>query len=828
MKLLIKIWNKLTQNGCSENTEIEQRKFIIFTNLLFVTTLVAFIFFAPIIYWLKVFSLQKYILSTALILFSYTAVFILIFNHKIIVGKNCLLLLVFASLFFYDVQVGKWAGIHLYYLPLFLSTLFIFSWDKEKKWILVYFILTLIIIAATEIFKLSYTEIQYAGNWLVKHFYLYNSSLTLCFITLNAYIILKENNDNLQLQKQSKLDVQSLIDNTKGYIWSINDKYELIAFNISAKILLKLQYGIDCFEGYNMKNILALPNSPKEFLSIYERALKGESLVEEYFSNNNYFEIQASPLFDTEGNKNGATFHSRIISAKKLGEQNLMQAKINLETLIDSIGNSTWSLTKEYKIIAASNLYKSDMKKIFGVTITPGFDISTLFDSPNYPHEWKEQYIKVFKGESLFIDYIFEDEYFELNAVPIKNIHKEVVGAVFFSRNITYRKNIEKELDKARIHAEEATVAKAQFLSNMSHELRTPLNGIIGLTNILLSEEYLPSQAHHLETLKYSSDHMLVLINDILDYNKIEAGKILLENDSFNLNEVVDKIHSFFSWEANKKGINFKVACAKELNIQVKGDVTRLRQVITNLISNAIKFTEKGYVYFYISIIETLAEKTFKIRFSIKDSGIGIEKEKLTQIFESFSQADASTIRKYGGSGLGLTISKKLIELMGSTLQVESELGKGSDFWFDLVFEKSTNIEHPKQIPTSNNYERLKGLHILIVEDNPVNMLVVSKILETKLVKISKAKNGSEAVEMMLKHTYDLVLMDLQMPIMDGKTATEKIRSLKIDTPIIALTANIEENLKIDLKNIGIYEVIQKPFVPADLYNKISSILESN
>ncbi len=496
-----------------------------------------------------------------------------------------------------------------------------------------------------------------------------------------------------------------------------------------------------------------------------------------------------------------------------------------METLVDSIGNSTWSLTKDYKIIAASQLYISDMKRIFGVDIIPGFDVSTLFGTPNYPSEWIKQYDTVFSGQNLFLDYVFDDEYLELNAVPIRNVNKEVVGAVFVSRNITYRKNTEKELDKARIKAEAAIVEKAQFLSNMSHELRTPLNGIIGLTNILISEETLPSQTNHLEVLKYSSDHMLVLINDILDFNKIEAGKVVLENDGFNLLETIEKMKSFFSWEASSKGLQFEVKADTILNRTVKGDVTRIRQVLTNLISNAIKFTENGFVIFSVEILEQLSDKQCKLRFSISDSGIGIENNKLEKIFESFGQADQTTIRKYGGSGLGLTISKRLIALMGSELKVESTPEKGSKFWFDLVLDCSVTEQILPVQKNINDMLAFKQLSVLVAEDNPINMLVVCKMLEKWNVVVHKAKDGAEAVELVGKNKFDLILMDLQMPVMDGLTATKLIRDQNDRIPIIALTATTDESLTQNLHEKGINDIVQKPFVPEDLYNKIKTLV---
>ncbi len=828
MKLLQKVWVKLMANGYKPDLDEMYAKNIEYFNVLFAITFSAYVLFAILVFFIQILSIPVFFLSSTVMFLGFAAVYYLTGKHKILAAKNLSLFLVFIGVFFYNITIGKWAGVNLYYFAFFSASVNLFYHKKERPWLILHLLLPAVLMLVTEVYHLYTNTDGQVGAGLSNFIYGFNFCMTLLIISFSALALIKENILVQRSLKSAKLNVQSLIDNTQGYIWSIDMDFKLIAYSNTYKEIIKKHYGIDCYEGIDVKVILELPNNPQGIRDIYKAVLKGESLGAEYFSNNNYFEIQASPLFNEHGQQTGATFHSRLINARKIREQELQQAKINLETLIDTVGNSTWSLTKDYKIIAANKMYIGDMKRIFDVDIKPGFDISELFDLPNYPDGWQAQYETVFGGQNLFLDYTFEDEYFELNGVPTRNINNEIVGAVFFSRNITERKMIEQELTKAKVNAEEATVAKAQFLSNMSHELRTPLNGIIGLTNILISETYLPSQTNHLEVLKYSSDHMLVLINDILDFNKIEAGKVVLENDAFNLLETLEKMYSFFSWEASSKGLEFEIKVSNDVNRMVKGDVTRLRQVLTNLISNAIKFTEKGKVIFAVDILEKIGEKTCRMRFSIADTGIGIAGDKLEQIFESFGQADPSTIRKYGGSGLGLTISKKLTALMGTTLQVESKIGVGSKFWFDLTFEC---LETAQVLAVQKNINEIKGfedMHILVVEDNAVNMMVVSKMLVKWNATVSKASNGLEAVELAAKNKYNIILMDLQMPVMDGLTATSLIRNTNNNTPIIALTATTDESLTNSLSQKGINDVVQKPFVPEDLYNKIIAATSGN
>jgi signal transduction histidine kinase/CheY-like chemotaxis protein len=822
LKLLL---HTLKHTGSSAGTTAAQLKNIVFTNTLLNISFFAYLLFAILIFFVQAFEVKMYFISTGLLLLGFFAGYILMGVKKLKLAKNALLLVIYCGIFFYDFNLGKWAGVHLYYFAFFFAAANIFSWKSERPWLLLHLFLPVLLIIITERYGLKPNSQVSPGNMVHGFIYVFNFCMSFFIIGLNAFLILKENDKFQESLTLSKLNVQSLIDNTRGYIWSINNNYELMACSKAYKDIIRHHYGVDSAEGLKVDILFNYPNNPKAMEVIYARALKGESFTEEYFSNNNYFEIQAAPLFDIGGRQTGATFHSSIITQRKLGEQELQQAKINLQTLIDSVGNSTWSLTKEYKIIAASQVYKDDMKRIFGVEVGAGFDVSQLFLLPNYPDEFREQYKTVFSGKNVSVDYFFQDEHFELNAVPIKNVQSEVIGAVFFARNITYRKKTEAELTMAKIKAEEATVAKTQFLSNMSHELRTPLNGIIGLTNILLSEAVLPSQAKHLEVLKYSSDHMLLLINDILDFNKIEAGKVTLEHEPFNLLETIEKVHSFFYSEAAAKSIFFEAKADTEMNRLVKGDVTRLRQVLTNLIGNAIKFTEKGAVIFSVQVLNYLSDKQCSLRFSISDTGIGIASDKLDRIFERFGQEDQHTTRKYGGTGLGLTISKKLIELMGSKLEVESTSGKGSRFWFDITMECSAEKPAVAEQKKITDLKPFNNLHILVAEDNPINMIVANKILEKWNVQVSKAVNGQEALELASQNKYDLILMDLQMPVMDGLAAVDHIRQFNTTIPIIALTATSYETMLTDLHSKGLNDFVQKPFKPEELHSKISKAL---
>ena len=380
------------------------------------------------------------------------------------------------------------------------------------------------------------------------------------------------------------------------------------------------------------------------------------------------------------------------------------------------------------------------------------------------------------------------------------------------------------ELMKAKQKAETASKAKSRFLSNMSHELRTPLNGIIGASNLLMQEQYLPDQKSHLEILKYSSEHMMVLINEILDFNKIEAGRFELENVPVNMRAFLRKLETTFSAQAHTKGLMFLLDVDENLEAEFLTDETRLNQVLSNLLSNAIKFTHKGGITLGARKISSSSKKSV-VQFMVQDTGIGIPAHKQQEVFESFTQADTDTTRKYGGTGLGLAISKRLVSLFSGELQLKSDEGKGSTFYFTLELEINENAkmyindERVKQLPA---FDRLC---VLIAEDNVVNMAVARKFLTKWGIEVHEAVNGIEAVEKFRNGNFDLVLIDLEMPEMDGITALSEIRKVQPSVPAIAFTAAVYEDMRIDLLKKGFMDVVPKPFRPEDLHSKIQRLL---
>lgn len=477
---------------------------------------------------------------------------------------------------------------------------------------------------------------------------------------------------------------------------------------------------------------------------------------------------------------------------------------------------------------------------------------SNFFDYFTEPEKAREVYLEVFekgfvKNYPLTIkDHQLTDVLF--NGSVFKDKAGKVLGVVVVARDVSVEKKIASELRHAKVfaelatrHAEEAKYvaeeakvnaesamrlaenavkSKQQFLSNMSHEIRTPMNAIIGFTKVVLKTELSVKQKEYLLAIKLSGDALIVLINDILDLAKVNAGKMTFEQIPFKPYSSVAAMLQLFEPKTDEKNLVLIKHYDSRIPEVLLGDPVRLHQIILNLVSNAVKFTDTGSITVSVKLLNE-CENTVKIEFSVTDTGVGIESGKILNIFENFQQASSITTRMYGGTGLGLAIVKQLVESQGGTVSVTSEIDKGSTFSFILEFEKTnTEIESDKKIDTLTT--DLKNIRVLVVEDVPLNQLLMRTLLDDYGFGCDIAVNGKVAIEKMETNVYDIILMDLQMPVMNGFEATDYIRNtLKSKIPIIALTADVTTVDLAKCMSVGMNDYISKPVDERILYNKI-------
>ncbi|HEV7348919.1 response regulator [Telluribacter sp.] len=400
--------------------------------------------------------------------------------------------------------------------------------------------------------------------------------------------------------------------------------------------------------------------------------------------------------------------------------------------------------------------------------------------------------------------------------VPFKrNARGKVSQVLGTAIDITERKKAEKELIQAKKDAEEAARIKAEFLSTMSHEIRTPMNAIIGFTELLLKENFTGNNLQNLRTIQYSAENLMVILNDVLDFSKIEAGKLSLENLEFDLSEKLNYFRTAFQGKAQDQNIELRINSGPEVPRMLMGDPYRLNQIIMNLLGNALKFTQKGYVEVMVSLEKDLNDSV-ELRFEVRDTGIGISEKKINEIFDSYAQVHTNDANRYfGGTGLGLTITQKITSLMGGSIRVQSTLGEGSVFTVRLPFRKVTQRKVKTIVPAPGDPFSLKGYSILVAEDTIANQLLLKHLLEKWEADYMICNNGEEVLRTLEERGFDLILMDIQMPVMDGITAMKSIRKdmpRHQHVPVIAFTADTFARKNPDLVECRFDDFVTKPF----------------
>lgn len=639
---------------------------------------------------------------------------------------------------------------------------------------------------------------------------------------------LKAKTEELTGYFSSSLDMFCIAD-TKGYFRRLNPEWEnTLGYPISeleGKLFLDYVHPDDIEQTLTAVSELKAGNNVTSFTNRYRR--KDGSY--------RWIEWRSTPA--------GTLIYAaaRDITERKQMEEELKKRDRYQRALIDNFPFMVWLQDIEGRFLSVNKPFADATQK------GSADDITGLTDFDVWPRELAESYVKDDRAvlESLKAKNIEEivlvqgvPTWFETYKSPVLSHNGELFGTVGFARDITYRKRAEEELretnhrleeaiqraNEMAAQAEHANMAKSEFLANMSHEIRTPMNGVIGMTGLLFETDLTEKQRKYAEIIKSSGETLLSLINDILDFSKIEARKIEIECLEFNIIELVESIVDILSSKAFAKKIYMNYHISNEIPPLLKGDPHRLRQIITNLIGNAIKFTEEGGVSIKVHQLSQ-AGPMVTLKFEIQDTGIGISEENMRKLFSPFVQADGSITRKFGGTGLGLAISKSLTELMGGNIGVESKPGQGAKFWFTLTFEKLDSSKLPlseQSLSKAETYQSeslYDNMKILVVDDNEINLVVALGILKNLNCQADSAQDAETAIKMLNLFKYDMIFMDIQMPEMDGLTATGIIRKMPppfCNMPIIAMTAHA---LKGDMERFlkaGMSDYVSKPVSPDD------------
>jgi len=678
----------------------------------------------------------------------------------------------------------------------------------------------------------------------------FKTLLIICLISISLILIILIDfyYRNGNLRKLAEKDTHQLEVKYKNLVEDLG--IGLLTIDLNGNITF-INKRITLFSGYNADEIIG-----KHFSSlvdtewgqkINEQFKKQFQLGEDQWniqypikikSGDTIWVEQSTVIFSENGQRQGfqcilkdITEKRKIESEFKQIESERAENEFRVQSILDNTPLIIFIKDIEGRYLLANKSYKEAFnftkEQIIGKT---DFDLVTEKEAERYK-EIDEYVIR--EQKNVEIEETIEQHGITKNLLivkfPLFDKNNTLYGIGGIASDITERHLYGMHLIEAKSKAEMAEQLQEQFLANMSHDIRTPMNGIIGMTNILLTSSINEEQRDFLQVIKKSSDNLMVLMNDLLDLSKIKAGKLRMEKIDFRLRETIENTINTFRLLIKEKGLTLRISVDLNVPDSLTGDPHRLNQILNNLISNAIKFTERGEINLEIKAVYQQNNEAV-LSFCVTDTGIGIAKGKLESVFDSFSQAESGTSRKFGGTGLGLSITKKLIELQNGAIDVSSEEGKGTAFTFIIKYQVAANVvakQYGNVKQESFNQEGLAGKRVLVVEDNEANQKVIYYMLEKAAIETDLADNGKVAIQLLEEgFKYDLIIMDLQMPEMDGFETTTYIRKkLKLTIPIIAMTASALRNEKIKCLELGMNEYLNKPFVPTDLFRELRRFL---
>ncbi|WP_085373460.1 ATP-binding protein [Magnetospirillum sp. ME-1] len=547
-----------------------------------------------------------------------------------------------------------------------------------------------------------------------------------------------------------------------------------------------------------------------------------------------WFKMDISPI---SGAEPGAIVVHTNITSRKIMEMNVQNSRDRFSDFARSSSDWYWEMDENLRFTWFSERFSYvtglDPQEVIGKTRE--YLISEIAPESLVGHQGDLSARRPFRDFDYAIDTGRGKKYLRISGVPVFDKECGFIGYRGTGSDVTAIKEIEAQLRESKNVAEAANKAKSLFLANMSHEIRTPMNGIIGMAHLALGGELPAKQRHHIQSIKQSAQRLLGIINDILDLSKAEAGKVVIDAAPFDLANLIDEAISVVAAQASEKRLPINVRIASEVPRGVIGDPLRIRQILLNYLSNAVKFTSSGGIDVDVQIEGGKTAPPTKLRFAVSDTGCGLTPEQQATLFQSFQQAEASTSAKFGGTGLGLAIARQLAELMGGQAGVESQYGSGSTFWFTVQFQGAVDgVDCPSKflspIKIHNNFAHqdhsiLQGAQVLLAEDDLTNQMVAVGLLEAAGMLVDVVGNGAAAVEKAASGKYEIVLMDVRMPGMDGITATRLIRENVelLDLPIVAMTANAMNEHKDECLAAGMSDFVSKPFQPEQLYGVIQN-----